>query len=282
MNPPPLFDPVISLGFGLRFLSKYSPDSITLFAIEGLFIICAPATFLAFNYITYGRLISYVGAEHSIINPQKVAKIFVISDVFTFLLQVRTIPSSLAPCVLMKPSPQKAGGSGIQTSEKMASTGQKVVLVGLVLQAVSYGFFCLLLIKSHISIKSSGLGPMDKSYITLIWVLYFSSAFISVCFPFPVSESPALNSHLCRFVVSTVSWNLLRDVVVTSSPTRVRTNSVLSLHITSTYREKTVFLYLLDTLPLVLAIIVYVPFWPSKYLEHRNKESLEMNGGLHP
>jgi hypothetical protein len=79
---------VESLGFGLRYLAKYKPDSIALFAIEGLFIVCSPAAFLAFNYITYGRLISYVGAEHSIINPRKVATMFVISDVFTFLLQV--------------------------------------------------------------------------------------------------------------------------------------------------------------------------------------------------
>lgn len=76
------------MGFLLRYLAKYSPKSLGLFAIEGLFIVCAPASFLAFNYITYGRLISYIGAEHSIVNPRKVAVIFVISDVFTFLLQV--------------------------------------------------------------------------------------------------------------------------------------------------------------------------------------------------
>ena len=73
-------------------MSKYKPDSLGFFAIEQLFIICAPAAFLAFNYIVYGRLISYIGAEHSIVKPQKVAMIFVISDVSTFLMQVRTNP----------------------------------------------------------------------------------------------------------------------------------------------------------------------------------------------
>ena len=57
--------------------------------MEQLFIICAPAAFLAFNYIAYGRLILYIGAEHSVVKPQKIAKIFVISDISTFLLQVR-------------------------------------------------------------------------------------------------------------------------------------------------------------------------------------------------
>jgi len=70
-------------------MSKYSPRSLLLFATEYFLIICAPAAFLAFNYMTYGRLISYIGAEHSIINPQKVARTFVFSDIFTFLMQVR-------------------------------------------------------------------------------------------------------------------------------------------------------------------------------------------------
>jgi hypothetical protein len=79
------------LGFLLRYLAKNSPNSLGLFAVEGLFIVCAPASFLAFNYITYGHLISYIGAEHSIVNPRKVATIFVTSDIFTFLLLVRVI-----------------------------------------------------------------------------------------------------------------------------------------------------------------------------------------------
>ena len=77
------------MGFTLRYVSKFKPDSLALFATEQLFIVCAPAAFLAFNYIVYGRLISHIGAEHSILKPQKVATIFVISDVSTFLMQVR-------------------------------------------------------------------------------------------------------------------------------------------------------------------------------------------------
>ena len=84
-----MFDLAESLGFTLRFTSKYAPDSVIMFAIQQLFIVCAPAAFLAFNYIVYGRLIAYIGAGHSMMKPQRVAKIFVISDVITFLIQVR-------------------------------------------------------------------------------------------------------------------------------------------------------------------------------------------------
>lgn len=87
-------DPAEALGFTLRVVCKYEPDSTILFTIQQLFIVCSPAAFLAFNYVLYGRLISYVGAEHSIVKSQKIATIFVISDVSTFMMQVRINPSN--------------------------------------------------------------------------------------------------------------------------------------------------------------------------------------------
>jgi len=77
------------LGFTLRVVANYKPNSAPLFTIQQLLIVCSPAAFLAFNYILYGRLISHIGAEHSKVNPRRVAKIFVISDISTFLIQVR-------------------------------------------------------------------------------------------------------------------------------------------------------------------------------------------------
>jgi len=78
-----------ALGFTLRYVSKYKPDSSALFTVQQLCIVCAPAAFLAFNYILYGRFISYTGVEYSMVKPQKVATLFVISDVSTFMMQVR-------------------------------------------------------------------------------------------------------------------------------------------------------------------------------------------------
>lgn len=87
------------LGFALRYASNQSPNNVSLFAVQQLLIVCSPAAFLAFNYIVYGRLISYIGAEHSIINPRKVAKVFVISDVATFMIQVSINPFQRDMCV---------------------------------------------------------------------------------------------------------------------------------------------------------------------------------------
>ena len=37
------------------------------------------------------------------------------------------------------------------------------------------------------------------------------------------------------------------------------------------------FLYVMDALPLLLAITVYVFWWPTKYIKHDKSEDLEMS-----
>jgi hypothetical protein len=101
---------------------------------------------------------------------------------------------------------RKAGGSALQTSIKLIGTGQKIALVGLTLQAVSYGSFCLLLVKSHISIKSRGISPIHKPCVMLIWVLYFSSAFICVSPPPFVPSFPVISPVQIRCIYRVVEF----------------------------------------------------------------------------
>lgn len=89
---------VYALGFILRIVlsvNEANLDSLILFILTQLIIICAPAAFLAFNYILYGRLLDgRVSPEFSIMRPSIVSRVFIISDVTTFLLQVRSIVAS--------------------------------------------------------------------------------------------------------------------------------------------------------------------------------------------
>ena len=58
---------------------------------QNIFIACAPAAFLAFNYVIFGRLVvQCIGPSHCAIRPNRVAVIFVTSDVLTILVQVGT------------------------------------------------------------------------------------------------------------------------------------------------------------------------------------------------
>ena len=79
----------------------------------------------------------------------------------------------------------------------------------------------------------------------------------------------------CRFVLPIVSQNFLRDALVTSSLTKAspRTRSVSSVPLQLT--GNTVFLYTLDALPMLFAIVVYVPWWPTKYTKHDKPDDLD-------
>ena len=76
------------MGFVTRIILDSNPNSTGLFAIEQLFIIITPAAYLAFNYILYGRfIVTCVDPKYSLIRPNRVALLFVCSDVITFLVQ---------------------------------------------------------------------------------------------------------------------------------------------------------------------------------------------------
>jgi len=205
-------------GFVLRPVVKNNPTSEGLFIAMELFLITSPATFLAFNYIIYGRLVrNRVGEGYSLrfIPPRRVSTFFVISDVSTFVIQ--------------------GGGGGLQASanSKTAQLGTRVVLVGLVLQLISYAFFVFLVVYVHRRVMDKERPHpirQDPSFI-VIWLVYFSSVFI-----------------LIRGVYRTIEFAQGHG-------------GFLITH--------EVYFYLFDALPLLLAIIIYVPFWPGKYVEEK-------------
>lgn len=86
-------------GFGLRFILRNNLDSIMLYATYNFLVTLSPCGFIAGAYVLLGRLARSVdGDRHVLIPPQKIAKIFVASDVITFLVQVRCGDFSYIGC----------------------------------------------------------------------------------------------------------------------------------------------------------------------------------------
>ena len=75
---------------------------------------------------------------------------------------------------------------------------------------------------------------------------------------------------------------MLWDVKATSSLTKVRPQTQSVLFVSCKLTGNAVFLYALDALPLLLAIVVYIPWWPTKYIGHEKREGLEMNERIRP
>lgn len=124
----PIAEVFSALGFFLRVACRSNQQSIMLYAICNLFVILAPAAFLAFNYMMFSRLIVSLDDEltstskrrtkskYSPIPPRIFGPLFVWSDVITFLIQ--------------------AGGGGMQAAGgDLSKTGSKIFLVGVILQA---------------------------------------------------------------------------------------------------------------------------------------------------
>ncbi|KAJ7636471.1 RTA1 like protein-domain-containing protein [Roridomyces roridus] len=122
----------MSVGFALRMIFARSPSNMTLYIVEDLFILLSPCTFLAKDYVLFARLASTFDANlisgTLLIRPAWIVRIFVWSDVITFLVQT-------------------TGGS-MSTSHNVNTghLGTKISMIGLVLQLFSFLFFTYLLI----------------------------------------------------------------------------------------------------------------------------------------
>lgn len=166
--------PVQTIGYAGRVWSHYDKYSLGGFIIQAILILVAPALYAASIYMILGRLIRAVKGEHlSLIPVQWVTRIFVTGDVIAFTLQ--------------------AGGGGIQAAGtlELYETGEKIIIAGLFVQIVIFGFFVVTsvlfhvrLIKNPTAIATSEAIPWTR-YLT---VLYVTSAIILVRSIFRVIE----------------------------------------------------------------------------------------------
>jgi hypothetical protein len=211
----------MSAGFFIRIALDSVPNSLGVFIIQQLFIITTPAAFLAFNYILYGRfIVNCVSREYSWIRPERVARIFVASDITTFLIQ--------------------AGGGGMQSSSNQSSVkaGVRILLIGLGLQTASYVLFIVLVWHAHRKIIRDGMTMGSEPWWKIIWILYFSSVFIMIRCIYRLIELAQGNG----------GYLLTHEI----------------------------YFYVFDSLPLLIAISVYIPFWPSKYLIRNIDDEFKM------
>ena len=132
-----------------RSISHSSPQSLTPFIISSILALVAPALFAATIYMTLGRIMRLLHAEHhSLIHVQRLTKTFVLFDVLSFFMQ--------------------SGGGGLQAAKKHQSRhiGQILVLVALFLQVIVFGLFVVVAAVFH---KRLSRQPTPKSQGSLPW-----------------------------------------------------------------------------------------------------------------
>ncbi|CDM34361.1 hypothetical protein DTO013E5_4886 [Penicillium roqueforti] len=156
-----------AIGYAARAVNAHeAPNYSTMpYALQSLFILLAPSLFAASIYMILGRIIRLVdGDSRSLIRATRLTKIFVLGDVLSFFIQ--------------------SGGGAIMSSAKSASKlklGEDVIIVGLIVQIIFFGFFVVVSVIFH---KRMANYPTSAAMATSVnWhrymlVLYFASALI--------------------------------------------------------------------------------------------------------
>ncbi|KAJ5934303.1 hypothetical protein N7466_003850 [Penicillium verhagenii] len=166
-----------TVGYAARHYSaEQTPDWTTMsYVIQELFLLLAPSFFAASIYMILGRIIRLLNADsNSLIRPNWLTKIFVTGDVLSFLMQ-------------------SSGGGMLATAKSTSSMnlGENIIVGGLFVQVVSFGFFIIISIIFHRRMLATPLHYMVKTQIPwtrYMMVLYAASALILIRSIYRVAE----------------------------------------------------------------------------------------------
>ncbi|KAH7127131.1 RTA1 like protein-domain-containing protein [Dendryphion nanum] len=158
------------IGYCARAASaNQSPDwTLMPYIIQTLFLLVAPALYAASIYMMLGRIILLTeGERHSLIPLRWLTKIFVIGDVISFMMQ--------------------GGGGGImagaKSNPKNMQTGENVIVGGLVVQLLFFGFFVVVGALFHVKMVRNPTTRViagDLPWERQLYVLYATSALILI------------------------------------------------------------------------------------------------------
>ncbi|KAK0550775.1 hypothetical protein OC846_003542 [Tilletia horrida] len=159
------------VGFFLRLPMRDDPSNLALYVVQTFFVVIAPCVLFAFQYVLFGRL-SY-NLQHdptipkrkpsvTLLNPLLFGRIFILSDVFTFIIQ--------------------AIGGSFEVSDSLQYAGSKIFLAGIVAQGVSYAVFMACSIYTHwvITLPGAYSHPLYRNIQKLFLVLHSGSLFIVI------------------------------------------------------------------------------------------------------
>ncbi|CAN9404379.1 unnamed protein product [Alternaria sp. RS040] len=163
------------IGYGARAVGKSKPNATLPYVIQALFLLLAPILFAASVYMFLSRIVHGAGGvANSIVRPKWLTRIFVGGDVLCFLAQ------AVGGAIL-------AGSD----SKKGSDLGKAVILTGLCLQMVIFGFFVVVAAVWHKRMNQENdekLGAISLDWRKYLTMLYAVSGIITVRNLFRVIE----------------------------------------------------------------------------------------------
>jgi len=156
-------------------MASKATDQLGPYIIQSVFLLIPPSLFAASIYMTLGRIIRSLGPKAetcSIIRTKRLTTLFVLGDVFSFLVQ--------------------SSGAGMMAAGDDPKKGENIVIVGLVIQILFFGLFVVAAVTFHLRYRNIGKGW--RAIVTsstknvfgwerMLMMLYATSAFILIrCF----------------------------------------------------------------------------------------------------
>jgi hypothetical protein len=160
------------VGYAARASAYNKTGRLMPYVVQNTFILLAPVLFAASIYMSLKKIIlSVKGMKHSIIRPTWLTRLFVTGDVLTLMIQ--------------------GGAAGMMIVTSLASLGQNLVVVGLVLSILMFGLFWATAAIFHLRMrKDSAAGHISPSvkWEQSLFMLYAVSSLIMVRSVFRVVE----------------------------------------------------------------------------------------------
>ncbi|KAJ7044060.1 RTA-like protein [Mycena alexandri] len=233
----------MALGFIFRIIYSDPPftlaQSLGKFLLMDLFILLSPCAFLAANYMLLSHLVAMFDkkvVDHCLlIRDSRVVKIFLLSDFATLNLQ-------------------SCGGLSGTRNAILVNIGNKLVLVRLVLQALSFLLFIVVLVVFGWRISKQFPG---------IWRSHNTR-------PFKIlSRQPIDDWRILFYLMCTTSVGILIRSVFRVAEFAGGTFGTIATH--------EGYFYFFDSLPLWIAMTLYCIVWPSRALFMRREQLVELN-----
>ncbi|KAH8148533.1 uncharacterized protein LAJ45_07244 [Morchella importuna] len=222
-----------TFGYATRVLSQADVFSRGLFIAQFSLVVLAPVLIAAASYILFGRLLETVlpggrNARSLGVPARWVTWIFLTGDITSFVLQ------GIGAGIM-------SGASGGTNMKKM-NTGRDVMLTGLAVQIVTFGFFIAATVRFDFKSRSlATLGLARPRWRILLWALYASSVLIMVRSCYRVAEFSQ-------------GWT-----------------GYLASH--------EVYFYCLEALPMFPCFVIFNIFHPSRLLDTVGKEDVVVEEG---
>ncbi|KAK4050418.1 hypothetical protein OIV83_003488 [Microbotryomycetes sp. JL201] len=222
----------MTIGYALRIIYVNNVFSVGMYSVTTLFVLLSPCAFLAFDYVLLSRLSDSMGEEIAakclFLPSRLIVKLFVWADVFVFLMQAT------------------GGGMSAMDSESTRNIGEKVMIVGLVIQVITFGLFTVLLLVFGLKVRRNF---PDQ------WFVTNSEGIRALNF----SKAPVRNWRILFWVMAFTTIGIIVRCVFRAIEYGDGYDSFLATN--------EVFFYLLDALPLWIVMNVYCLFWPGRLLK---------------